>query len=466
MAITQTLKHQIVVAYVTEHCTVGEIARRYKIHHKTVSRALAEYRDSAMPEWQQLITDAVQINTSMIGPYIPLIADIYAKDRHISSARLFQMMQERGYPGGQDHFRHQLVKLGLKPKRVAEAYLRLRTLPAEQAQVDWADFGTIAVGNTTYKIRAFIMVLSYSRRIFVKFMLNMHFDSFVRGHIEAFIEWGGIPRTVLCNNLKSAVIGRYKDLITFNDMYFKFAQHYNFSTQPVGIRKGNEKGRVERAVSYLRSNFFAGRDITTLEELNKSVKIWCDKYAMERKWAYFKELTVREAFAKEASLLSALPETHYEAVERIGAKVDKTAHVRSYSKGVAVQEGKHLDELRQYKQKAITHSLNYELTEKLGSARTYLQNAHQKGHNITTVVNAVNRLLKIHGADVVEAGLRKAIESESYHPSSLRHIVNEMIAGKESSAPIIPHQHHPLNSADITGAHTNSPHQDSKYDAI
>ena len=88
------------------------------------------------------------------------------------------------YPGGADHFRHLLTHF--RPRPGAEAYLRLKTLPGEQAQVDWAHFGTVTIGRAERRLMGFVMVLSYSRRIFLRFYLDAGMSNFQRGHVEAF----------------------------------------------------------------------------------------------------------------------------------------------------------------------------------------------------------------------------------------------------------------------------------------
>lgn len=116
------------------------------------------------------------------------------------------MVRERGYRGLPTHFRH-LVALH-RPRKPAEAFLRLRKLPGEQGQVDWARFGHIGIGNARRLLMAFVMVLSYSRDIYLRFFLNARMENFLRGHVGAFNTWCGLPRILLYDNLKSAMLER------------------------------------------------------------------------------------------------------------------------------------------------------------------------------------------------------------------------------------------------------------------
>jgi len=112
------------------------------------------------------------------------------------------MVRERGYRGSPDHFRHLIACHRPRPR--AEAYLRLRSLPGEQAQVDWGHFGHLDIGRAQRPLMAFVMVLSHSRQIFLRFFPDARMESFLRGHVGAFTAWGGVPR-VSCSTATSKV---------------------------------------------------------------------------------------------------------------------------------------------------------------------------------------------------------------------------------------------------------------------
>ena len=191
------------------------------------------------------------------------------------------MVHERGYRGSPDHFRHLIACHRPRPK--AEAYLRLRSLPGEQAQVDWGHFGHLAIGRARRPLMAFVMVLSYSRQIFLRFFLDARMENFLRGHVEAFAAWNGCSRVLLYDNLKSAVLERQGDAIRFHPTLFEFAAHYRYEPRPVAVARGNEKGRVERAIRYVRDSFFAARNFTDLDDLNAQADAWCRGLAADRR---------------------------------------------------------------------------------------------------------------------------------------------------------------------------------------
>ena len=169
---------------------------------------------------------------SQADAYLPFILETLKQFPTLAASRLHVMVRERAYAGGADYFRHFVARH--RPPPVAEAYLRLRTLPGEQAQADWAHCGHLMIGRAKRPLMAFVMVLSYSRRIFLRFSLNARMDSFQRGHVLAMQTWGGVPRVVWVDNLKSAVLERAGDAIRFNPQMLAFAAPLPLRAAPGG----------------------------------------------------------------------------------------------------------------------------------------------------------------------------------------------------------------------------------------
>ena len=153
----------------------------------------------------------------------------------------------------------------------------------EQAQVDWGHFGQLEIGRARRPLMAFVMVLSHSRQIFLRFYLDARMENFLRGHVDAFDALGGVPRVLLYDNLKSAVLERRGEAIRFHPTLLEFAGHYRFEPRPVAVARGNEKGRVERAIRYVRDAFFAARSFTDMDDLNAQAAAWCNGIAADRR---------------------------------------------------------------------------------------------------------------------------------------------------------------------------------------
>src|SRR5476649_385682 len=192
MAIPAELEAKILRYHHVEKWRVGTIARQLNVHHSVVTRVLS----------QAGITKPASTNrASIVAPFMGFITDTLEKYPTLTASRLYEMVCQRGYRGGIDHFRY-VISL-YRPRPPAEAYLRLRTLPGEQGQVDWGHFGHIQIGRARRPLMAFVMVLSYSRKIFLQFYLDARMANFLRGHSAAFEAWQGVARVLLYDNLAS-----------------------------------------------------------------------------------------------------------------------------------------------------------------------------------------------------------------------------------------------------------------------
>ena len=317
MALSPEHEAQILRYYHAERWRIGTIAVQLGLHRDTVARVLAQ---AGLPRH-----GPVQ-RASAIDPYLPFLHETLAQFPRLTAARLYDMVRARGYPGRPDHFRHLIARH--RPRPSAEAYLRLRTLPGEQAQVDWGHFGHLTIGRARRPLMAFVMVLSWSRQIYLRFFLDARMENFLRGHVGAFECWGAVPRIALYDNLKSAVLERCGNAIRFHPTLLALAGHYRFEPRPVAVARGNEKGRVERAIRYVREAFFAGRPFADLDDLNAQAQAWCEGAAGARRCPEDASMTVAEAFAAERERLLARPQAPFPTDELRAVSAGKTPYVR------------------------------------------------------------------------------------------------------------------------------------------
>ena len=217
----------------------------------------------------------------LTDPYLDFLRQTLQQYPRLRATRLFQMIQPRGYPGSVNQLRR--VVADLRPPR-REAFLRLRTFPGEQAQADWAHFGEVPIGRARRRLSGFVLTLSYSRALWLEFFFDQSLENFLLGHVHAFHDWGGAPRSLQTDNLRSVVLERRGDAIHFHPRFLELSAHYHFATLPCRPARGNEKGRVERAIQYVRSSFFAARPFTTLEDFNRQALDWRDQVAHQRPW--------------------------------------------------------------------------------------------------------------------------------------------------------------------------------------
>jgi len=457
---------RIIRLYHVEKWKIGAIAGEMRVHHSVIRRVLDRVVGSRAP---------VGVRPSRLDPYREFLLQKIAEHPRITASRLFGMARERGYQGSPDHFRHAIAKL--RPRRTPEPFLRIKTLAGEEAQVDWAYFGHIEIGRARRQLMAFVMVLSYSRRLFVRFFPGQTTTWFLLGHVLALEEFGGCPRRMLYDNLKSAVLDRRGDAIQFNPDLLALAMHYRFEPRPVGVRKGNEKGRVERAIRYVRGAFFEALEWRTLEELNAKAAAFCNGQAMDRKWPEDDTLTVRQAVAEEAPMLLPLPAASFPAFDRVDTSARKTPyirydlndysiphdrigralsvvasadtvrildgtaviaeHVRSFDKGKVIEDQAHVDAVKEMKRRARKGAALDRLARCAPESTTLLKQMAERSANIGTNVFTLMKMLDQYGVEDLRLGIAEALRRGVPHPHAVRQAI-ERRREESGAEPVLP----------------------------
>ena len=201
-------------------------------------------------------------------------------DAHpLTAQQVFQRLRDAGYQGGISIVKDYVHTI--RPRR-REAFLTLAFAPGEAAQVDWGEYGTLAVGNTRRRLSFFVMVLAWSRQMYVEFFLSQSMEQFLAAHVNAF-QALGVPKKVMVDNLRCAVLRHVRGApVEFNPRYLDFARHYGFDPVACAPAKGNEKGRVERGVGYVKTNFLNGLDLPDFAALNPAAQVWLETVANVR----------------------------------------------------------------------------------------------------------------------------------------------------------------------------------------
>jgi transposase len=465
MTIDQTLEAKILRYHFVEKWRVGTIAKQLNVHHSVVDRILSQ---AGLPKIERTR------RVSIIDPYLPFIIETLAEFPTLSATRLYEMAKQRGFNGGASQFRQRISEL--RPRKLPEAYLRLKTLPGEQAQVDWGHFGHIQIGKAKRPLMAFVMVLSWSRQIFLRFYLNQQMENFLRGHVAAFNGYQGIPKICLYDNLKSAVLERQGSVIRFNPTLLDLSSHYHFEPKAAAPARGNEKGRVERAIRYIRDNFFAGRHFNSLEDLNNQANQWCHGVSSDRKCPENNELTVREAFSQEQSSLLTLPDNPFNTDERKTVTVHKTPyirfdlndysvphqqvqkcltvsasltkvriidgeeliaeHSRSFSKGEQIENEAHVNALWLAKHKASVQRGQDRLAQASELSASFLQQSLARGHLLKRTTTRLNQFLDDYGRAELHAALEEALKQQSPYVEALEQILEQRRESRHQPPPI------------------------------
>lgn len=304
-----------IASLVRDGWKIGSIAKELGIHHATVQ----SYIDRKLRKEDSGATE----KASLLDPWLSLLETTLEKHPAVRATRLHSMLKQRGYKGSIYPIRRFCRK---NRSQKQKAFLDLHFMPGEMAQVDWAEFGKISVGKHQRKLNLFLMVLAYSRRIYGCFFHDMCSARVLEGHTRAFSFLGGSTRLVLYDNMKTAVIEHVGEGIRFNCDLLELAAHYSFMPRACNPRSGWEKGRVERAVRYVRENFFEARSFESLEDLNLQLTVWLETDAVGRKWPDDPLLTVGEAFKQET--LHNLPAEAFDPYEERTVRVDKKAMIQ------------------------------------------------------------------------------------------------------------------------------------------
>lgn len=482
----------IVRLFTVEKWRLNTIARQLGVHHSAVERVLRE---------QEAPRILVAPRPSQLDPFVPFLRETLGRYPRLTAARLWQMVRERGYAGSSpSHFRAMVARL--RPRPTPEAFLRLQTLPGEQAQVDWAYFGKPKDRIGTRSLWAFVMVLSSSRMLFCRFYFGQTQSLFLSGHQAAFDFFGGVPRVLLYDNLKSAVLERVGDAIRFHPRLWDFAMAYGFEPRPVAVARGNEKGRVERAIRYLRSAFFAARPYQGIERLNEQARAFCEQEAAQRRCPQDPSQTVRQAFDKERPVLLPLPAVPYPTAERIEVSVGKTpyvrfdkndysvphklvrktvvveateevvrildgheekaCHLRSWEQGAVIENRAHIEALLARKKQGREQRTTSRLLKAAPSAGPLLERIGERAAPLGPAVLRLERLLDLYGPEELEAALQLAAELPAPDVHAVQLLLDQRREQRHLSPPVTT----PLPDDSPLRMLSVVPHPLSTYDAL
>lgn len=299
-----------------EHLTRRQIARRLGIHRGTVKRALDSTAGAP-------VYASPTPRPSKLDAYKDYLARRLQEYPELSVVKLLDDLRRQGYPGSYTQLR--LFVSGVRPPR-KEVFLRLETLPGEQAQVDWANCGTIPIGNARRKLSCFVMVLSWSRMLYLEFTLSQAMEDFLACHVHAFAFFGGVPKKIRYDNCRTVVAARLGRDIRFNRTFLDFAGTYLFEPVPCNVRRANEKGVVENNIRYVRSSFLAGYQVLDYPSLQRDSAAWRDGTANVRVHGTTHERP-RDRLEQERPLLQKLPDRPYDTALPRSVKASSQAFV-------------------------------------------------------------------------------------------------------------------------------------------
>jgi len=394
---------------------------------------------------------------SKLDPFKDYIASLIEIHSY-SAMQIYQRILEEGFTGGYTIVKEYVAKI--RPPKT-KPFLTLSFAPGECAQVDWGSYGSVNVGETRRRLSFFVMVLCHSRMMYVEFTVSQTMEHFLRCHQNAFHFFGGVAKKIMVDNLKSAVLKRtvgHEPI--FNPKYLDFANHYGFVITPCAPGKGNEKGRVESGVGYVKKNFLAGLDIPDFKIMSPAAQNWLDTIANVRIHGETKKRPV-DIFEQERQYLTPVSPREYDIAviskiranrqfrvnfdsnrysvpaEYAGELLDLKAypdrvclyhenkliarHPRSYDRHKDFEDPDHPKELIAQRKRAKNQKIFARFLMLSPKSEPYYQQLQKRRMNPLHHITKIVGLSEIYGKDSVVAAIEDAF---AFHAFSSEYIAN------------------------------------------
>jgi transposase len=429
---------------------VAQIARELHLDERTVSRWVAA---------EKFRPRKAAPRASKLDPYKKQIVR-WLESHPYTAAQIFLRLREAGYTGGITIVKDYVHQI--RPPRTP-AFLTLSFAPGECAQVDWGQFGSISVGNTRRRLSFFVMVLCYSRMLYVEFTVSETMEHFLACHANAFDFFGGAPERIMVDNLRSAVLRHAMGQApVLNPRYKDFADHFGFTIRPCGVGQAHEKGRVENAVGYIKKNFLAGLELSDFALVNPAARRWLDTVANVRLHGSTKRQPA-ELFKVEK--LRPLPDQPYDVgvlrpvrvncqfrvtvdantysvpAEYAGAALtlklypdhlclyqqDRliARHVRCYDRRRDFEHPDHPKALLQQRRRARDQKLLQRLLSLTPKAEGFYRGLAERRLNILHHVRQIVALAEIYGSDKTARAIEDALEFQAFSGEYIANLLEQ-----------------------------------------
>lgn len=382
-------------------------------------------------------------------------------DAHPYSAQqIYQRLCETGYSGGKTIVKDYVHRIRPHPPA---AFLKLDFCPGEAAQVDWGEYGSIAVGSTRKRLSFFLMVLCHSRRMYLEFTVSQTMEFFLQCHENAFAAFGGVTQRVMVDNLKSAVLQRLVGQApVFNPKYLDFSRHWGFEITACNVRSGNEKGRVENGVGYVKKNLLAGLELSDFSAMQPVAQLWVNTVADVRTHESTHQRPI-DRFEEERSKLRplnlagfdlaritsvratkqfrvALDSNHYSVPARcagllltLKAYADRVCvyegeqlvarHKRSMDRHQDIEDPEHAKVLVAQRKTAREQRLHVQFLALSPRAQAYLEGLELKRINAREHMRKIVALAEIHGKEAVCRALDDGQELQAFSSEYIANIL-------------------------------------------
>jgi transposase len=499
MTIDDTKEAEIRRLHFAEHWKVGTIAAQLGVHHEVVERVLGlgkgARREPAAPIAAEII-DAIKVPAPLCG-YETFIAETLALYPRLRATRLYDMLVERGYEGSVRSVRRHAQQVRPAPR--AEVFLRVEPLIAEQAQIDWGYIGKLRFPGGERQLWVFVMVLAYSRAMWAELVIDLTAASLRRSLVRACAYFGGATRQWLFDNPKIVVLERHGDAVRYHPELLALAAKLCVAPRLCGVRKPQHKGKVERAIRFLRDRFFAARTIRDVARGTAELQTFLDEIANVRPHPRWPERRVDEVLAEEKTRLLALPDPLPTTALVDTVPVDKTAfvhfdvnrysvpsmyadktlmlvaddtsvrlcdgqeevarHVRSWGRHQVLEAPEHRSALLEHKRAAREAKGRDRLGAAIPGFEILQERWVEAGRNVGFMTAKALRLLDLYGVEILGAAAREAIARGTHDPGALAVLCEERRRAADTPVPL------DINLGDHVPDRDVIPHDLESYDA-
>ena len=382
-------------------------------------------------------------------------------DAHPYSAQqIYQRLCEMGFDGGRTIVKDYVQRI--RP-HAPQAFLKLDFAPGEAAQVDWGEMGTVGIGSTSRRLSFFLMVLCFSRRMYLEFTVSQTSEFFLACHERAFAAFGGVPQRLLIDNLKSAVLQRLAGVApVFNPKYLDFSRHWGFEISACNVRSGNEKGRVENGVGYVKKNFLYGLELTDLAAVQAAGTLWMETVANVRIHESTHERPM-DRFEQERTLLKPLNPNGFDLARIVRVRANKqfrvaldsnhysvpakfanqhvilkayddrlciyaddkliARHVRCMDRHQDIEDPQHPKELLQQRRSAREQRLLVQFQAISPRAQVYREGLEATRVDARAHLRRIVALVEMHGKESVARALDDGLELKAFSAEYIAHML-------------------------------------------
>jgi transposase len=468
VTVSRELEAEIARLFHAEHWKIGTICAQLGVHDDVVRRVIGRLL-------KKTPTQTAAQPPSAIAPYVDFIRETLERYPKLCSTRLWDMLRERGFEGSARALRRFVKKV--RPNGEREAFLRLDPLIGEEAQIDWAYVGQLPVeGGGHRSLWLFLMVLSWSRAAWGEFCFDTTVHSLLRSLVRGASYFGGTPRRWLFDNPKIVVLERHGRASRYNPLLLDLASAMRVELRLCNPYRGNEKGRVERKIRFLRQRFLDGRDLYGIEQGNGELLAFLDQIGHQQRHPNFKARTIAECLAQERQRLLPLPNPLPATDLVMPIAIDKTAfarfdtnlysappdcaqetvtlvaddrvvrllngqtviaeHRRCWGHGQKIESPEHRAEIARRKRGASASTGRERIRAAAPGIDVLLERWVDAGRNVGSMVAQTGKLLDLYGLDVFRRAVADTIERGTHDPGEIGVLCEKHRRGAEAPLPM------------------------------